>query len=811
MEFINSKAFRLTALVITFLMLSACASTRDNAQNLSSSETVFQVILPEVLEESEEIIFEIVDNVTGIGINPTRYAMEKKDSRSAFIRIPISNDSVVNYRYLLRNEKDIIEKNASGNQVAYRTVLIKRPSIIKDQVDHWQASDTSSARGELSGFIYNAETDLPIADVIVNLNGNETISEPNGFFKLDNLPIGEFLLTAIHPDGTYEPFQQGAVVAQNALTPASFGLKPAEMVDVEFVVTVPENTGDNDSLRLVGNTLSTGNMFAEIDGGLSIIPSRAPLMAFDGADKYKLTIKLPAGSDFRYKFTLGNSFINAERSESGEFLTRQIIVPQRSVRIENSVFAWSYNKNVDPIRFVVSTPKDTPSGDVVSIQFNPYNWLPPIPMVKTGSNTWSYSLYGPFEYLEGAQFRFCRNDQCGLADDVLTKGANASGFLINFDNLITNKTITYTIENWFGLSTVNHTITPEDFRYDKPGFIKGLSFPATYNPYWLPYYEWGLIEAATSGIKYITISPTEVITNNEKIGSPSNLATTYTYNEISKLNNYAQEAGMGLILFPQLDLNKSTLSEYWSRIDTSYNGWAKWFETYTRFIMNTAYSANELKHDYLIIGGELVFPALPNGQFPDGTPSNTPYDMADRWTNLISEIQETYGGNLIFAIPDTFGNIEQCSFLHNVEAIMVVTDTALTANPSENYDGIHRGAERLLDENITSILQMYNKPIILGLQYGAIDGSATNCMDYESTCHALLSGESASQEYSIDLSEQADIYRAFYTASLTREWIGGIISLGYNPAVVVRDASFSVRGKPAMDVLSYYNNQIIQD
>jgi len=67
----------------------------------------------------------------------------------------------------------------------------------------------------------------------------------------------------------------------------------------------------------------------------------------------------------------------------------------------------------------------------------------------------------------------------------------------------------------------------------------------------------------------------------------------------------------------------------------------------------------------------------------------------------------------------------------------------------------------------------------------------------------------SSDSLSIDLNEQADIYTAILNTIVDREWITGAVSQGYYPVVIVKDASISTRGKPAMDVLSYYFNEVI--
>ena len=59
------------------------------------------------------------------------------------------------------------------------------------------------------------------------------------FLNLQDVPLGEFHLTAIHPDGKYQVFQQDAIIAENSITPASFGMTASKMVNIKFVVDAP--------------------------------------------------------------------------------------------------------------------------------------------------------------------------------------------------------------------------------------------------------------------------------------------------------------------------------------------------------------------------------------------------------------------------------------------------------------------------------------------------------------------------------------------------------------------------------------------
>ena len=48
-------------------------------------------------------------------------------------------------------------------------------------------------------------------------------------------------------------------------------------------------------------------------------------------------------------------------------------------------------------------------------------------MWPLGNNRWVYKLYGPLNVLGSFSYRYCRNGQCGSADDIQTVGAAPVG------------------------------------------------------------------------------------------------------------------------------------------------------------------------------------------------------------------------------------------------------------------------------------------------------------------------------------------------------------------------------------------------
>ncbi|MDO9546995.1 MAG: hypothetical protein Q7J07_09655 [Pelolinea sp.] len=804
------KMFALILFAISFAFVSCDSKTAGNEtiQKLSSSETVFEVFLPTELENSAVIYLEILDEVTGVALNPKRYEMQQKDDFSLFIRMPLTNGSMIHYRYVKHTNTDQIEHDADGNQIYYRTFIVEHPTVVNDKVANWANEKSKYTTGEISGFVYDAKSNLPIPGMFISINGATTMSQSDGYYQIRKIPIGEYNLVAYHPDDLYEPFQQSALIAENAVTPASFGLDLAKLVKVTFNVEVPENTFVGAPIRFLGSSSSFGNIFTESTGGNSIVSSRAPFMNYLGDRKYSLTLDLPSGSDLRYKYSLGDGFLNAEHSAEGSFLTRQLIIPAKDTTIKNRVVSWSSKPN-HPITFQITVPKDTPPNEYVSIQFNPFVWMQPLQMWKTGGNQWTYSLYSPFEYLDNSQFRFCRNDLCGLADDSLTSGYDANGYILDIAVSDGPRNIAYEIQNWKYLGISDYQFEKSTNKVNKTSFIKGIQFTNLYDPSWLPYYDRGFIDAAVDGVNWVILPSTRMIKSTELPSIKIDPSKNISFNDLDKLLIYAQEAGFNQALYPQIGSDYPTINMFWDTISPSYNWWVEWFAQYERFILDHAEYAEHNGISAFIIGGNSILPALPSGRLPNGQLSNTPYDFPEKWQSLIEKIRVKYSGHLFFAIPSNFAEKIDYPFLENIDTFLVETDSALTSSADPAINELNDRFIKDLDTSIYKLVEKYLKPVIIGINYASIDGSASNCIALGSQCSEIIIVNS-SQDIPLDLAEQADIYKAILDAVIERDWITGFVSQGYFPAAIIRDATSSIRGKPAMDVLSYYFNEIIQ-
>ncbi len=125
---------------------------------------------------------------------------------------------------------------------------------------------------------------------MIACRGVISLSSSDGSFLLEGLPAGTHNLVAYSINGKYVPFQQGALVAANSTTPAPLQLPPTHDVNITFVLSVPEEGIKDIPIKIIGNIYSLGNTFANLQGGGSVLASRAPSLTLLPDGRYAITL-----------------------------------------------------------------------------------------------------------------------------------------------------------------------------------------------------------------------------------------------------------------------------------------------------------------------------------------------------------------------------------------------------------------------------------------------------------------------------------------------------------------------------------------
>jgi hypothetical protein len=818
-----SWIYQTLILLVTLCMLSACTFSATPSPTQQSStqppslttpqETIitFRLTLNQPLPPGESVALTLLDEVSGLAFNPFDYVMTAEDATHYSVLIPFEMGTVLKYRYTRHGISNVIEHLPNGEPVRYRLYHVEGPGMVQDTLSRWTDTQFVGKTGRITGKITEFTSGQPIPNLLIASGGAQVFTNADGSYLIEGLPEGTHNLVAYALDGMYHIYQQGATIAADSTTPASFNLYRSETIPVIFTLTVPESTPSEAPLRLAGNLLQLGNTFADLSGGVSTIASRMPVLSRLPDGRFATTVNLPVGAYIEYKYTLGDGLWNAEHSSDGSLITRHFTVPGSSIQLTDTVSNWGTLK-VAPIRFDVAVPVYTPANEGVSIQFNPgFGWLEPLPMWSAlnaqGQPIWRFILLSPLEILGTIQYRICRAEQCGIADDRNTQGANPLGNIVNTGAL--PQTIVYSVSEWVWYpgapqqaSIPNVEILPRT-----PGFIAGICFDPSYHPSWGSHVFDAIAMVNNLGANWLILQPSWSLTRMDPPILEILPAQDILLPDLISYITRASSDGLNVGLYPSPRFPVHP-DQWWYEAPRDFSWWVVWFDHYTQFILHHAELASQYNIGSLIIGGDWITPALPGGVVTDGNPSGVPADADSRWRNLISEIRDRYHGTLIWALSYPEGVQNAPPFISEVDKIILHWSAPLSEGENPSVTELSTEVARIFDNDIFPFSEAINMPIILAIEYPSANGSAAGCIPVnEDTC-LPVDGLSTSNPdldlVALDLQEQANLYNAVFMAVNERPWINGVISMGFYPPAPLQDPSISVFGKPASGVLWYW-------
>jgi len=751
----------------------------------------FNAFLPAPLQAGETLFLSVVDEVTGLGLNAINYSMQGIDTLHYLVSIPFALNSVVKYRYIRQGTIPIPEDDPFDKPVRYRMYNVTAPGVVEDVVASWSDSLFSNPEGRLTGKVLDASSNLPIVDILISVGGQQTLTDSSGSFVFEALPVGIHNLVAYAIDGSYQTFQQGARIEAGLRTPVSISLSPAQMVNVVFTLSVPSNTVQNAPIRFAGNLYQLGNTFNDLQGGMNSVATRMPLMTSLADGRSSLSLMLPVGADIRYKYTLGDGFWNAEHAPDGGFIVRQLIVPPSSlpVEIQDTVQTWQAGPS-SPILFEVDVPAYTPVTDIISIQFNPYGWTEPIPMWSLGNNHWVYQLYSPLNLLGEFEYRYCRNDQCGIADDVQTsighRGRAVSSSLAPQD-------LQDIVAEWSWLQNNPPPAIVGLSVNTRQEFMTGVEFQGGYDPTWQAWIPLAIQNVKGLYANWLVLTPTWTIDQASPFVFSATPGLDPLWSDMLDTTARASASNLNVALFPGVNL-PSDLNTWWASSPRDEAWWNTWFERYSAYANYHADLASRSGAKVLILGGDWLDPAMPAGLI-NGNSSGIPADADVRWQSIISDVRTRFTGNLFWAIPYS-GELRLIpNFVKDTDGIYLLWTAPLTGASVDQYSA---AAGQLLDEDIQPLQAELGKPVILAIAYPSDDLAASASLADTSLF------QPGSTRAAVNLQAQTDIYQALLMAVNERSWLGGFVSRGYFPPVVLQDASASVHGKPTADLLWYW-------
>lgn len=757
----------------------------------------------------QEIYFSLLDEVTGLALNAQNTRMElvpadvipsTPGTQIYVASLPMKIGSIIKYRYERQAEAvRVSEHLGDGSPVRYRLYYVQNPGEVRDVVGRWTDSTFERAVGRIRGTVINETTGQPIPNLLVTAGGSQSTTMADGAFLLNGLPAGVHNLVAYARDGAYQTFQQGAQVAEGSMTPAEIKLKPANMVKVIFVASLPKETPPIVPVRLAGNLYQLGNTFASLDGGMSSLAVNMPVLSPLPDGRYSVTLDLPAGADIRYKYTLGDGFWNAEHNLDGEYVLRQLIVPEDNLVVEDNVETWlAGSPNI--ITFDLSAPQETPAGDYVAIQFSPiFGWTEPLPMWSLGDNRWAYILFSPVDLPGNFSYRYCRNGQCGSADDERTPGQYGAGRPLKLNSK--PQSISDQVTGWIDLTIQAPVVVDAQVvsaRSDD--FVRGVQFQGKYRPSWKTRLPAALDELIKLHANWVVATPTWHFGRSQPGNNPPILEPNAENDMLwFDLHELAAQAGirqLNLALYPSPAF-QIALDEWWAGAEKDDAWWDIFFDEYSSFALHHARFAQAADLPAIILGGAWVSPALPGGvlsqstqtsgeQVENGVSEDTlagddslvaPPDAESRWRDLFAKVRAVYSGQILWALPAEQAD-QPPVFLDMVDGIYLEFNFAEGTRAALEAQGssLELQLADLLDNHAAPLVNSSGKPIVLAVTYPS----------------------------NSDVVDQYLAYQALLQAVQERPWINGFVSQEYYPPAALLDRSGSLNGKPASELLAYW-------
>lgn len=280
------------------------------------------------------------------------------------------------------------------------------------------------------------------------------------------------------------------------------------------------------------------------------------------------------------------------------------------------------------------------------------------------------------------------------------------------------------------------------------------------------------------------------------------------WNDTYRMVTQARALNMSVAIFPTPRF-ATNVDDFWASAPKTSDWWQTWFDHYRAFVVNYADLASQSGAQTLILGGDWIEPALPDGTLMDGlTPSNVPTNAETRWKSIIAEVRNHFRGTILWALPYDQEYVDTpLGFLSDIDGIYLLWSLKLSDSSNPSKADLTNEAGRLMDTNVSPLASLTGKPIIISMAYPSANGAASGCVSSGGGClhwTQLSPPNQNASSVTVNLNLQADIYEAMLTAVNERQWVSGIVSRGYYPPTILQDMSASIHGKPSADILWYW-------
>jgi hypothetical protein len=154
-------------------------------------------------------------------------------------------------------------------------------------------------------------------------------------------------------------------------------------------------------------------------------------------------------------------------------------------------------------------------------------------------------------------------------------------------------------------------------------------------------------------------------------------------------------------------------------------------------------------------------------------------------------------------------NITKPRYIEQVDQVHLTWSPPLTDDAPVSLEDKTTAAREALVENVYPFWETWvkpgNKKLVLSVAYPSVEGGTMQCLEVEGdTCFPPSSLNKPAPDLPdlpTNFQEQTQAYQANLVAISDQDWISGLISRGYYAPVVLHDASISIHGKPAAEVI----------
>lgn len=749
---------------------------------------------------TQPIYLNIVDDLTGLDYLSDRYRMTAEADHTFSIQLAFPIHSLIKYRYSTGSDQQTYEMNSHNEPVNFRLYSVSGDGEIHDSIYRWTVLEDpdSITTGDISGTLDLTHLSRSVLYTFqVCAGGICTSTAPDGSYFLSGLQPGIHHLVVYSPQGSIPPIQQDVTINPNSTSEVKLSFPSVQWVDVTFSVSQPEEFSTDLSLRMVGNISPLGYVNYDSSLSTSIYPRRAPSLMKISDTEYGITLRLPVGFDLKYKYTYGDGFWNSELDQNGDLMTRELIVPDQSIVIHDQIALWK-PVTAEAIQFSVTIPENIPPTDEISIQFNVFGWKTPLPMVRSGENSWTYTLYNPVLANSAFSYRYCRNDQCAALAET---SAESDRKIVSTQH----HQDTIPAWNWWTPEPMPQTVVIPEINQQEAGFLRGVQITTNNLQLDQTFFPRSLADLSQNGFTDVIFCPKwNILPGNTPSLEPDEREPLEDQVTLANLIHSDQ---MNLIYYPSIKFPDKP-DPWWEAQQRDSAWWQNWFSEYTRFVEYNADFSQTSGASALILGGEFILPALPNGTLADGSASGVPVDAADRWNQMIEGIRNRYHGKIYWGVNYAAGLDKIPDFVTKLDGIYLqINYSPLGSSSSLPINRILTFSDDLEDP-ISALHDRYSEEIIFSF---GIPSTKTNAMTPDNTGEILSIQAGADSPLTgawTDQKIQLDGYNEILTALNNYPWVGGVVCADTYLPAKAQDPTSSVHGKWVESLLSYWFSEL---